>query len=170
MGFAEFFADQRLAALYAYWSGKRGARPMPGRADIDPAELRLLLPHLLLIDVVDGGQDFRYRLVGTEIERQIGRQVTGRMIGEALSGDYLAYILSLHRRVLAERASVYAENSFNEGRAGFGLLADYKRTYRLMLPLSKDGTEIDMMLCGQVFQSNRARADEEILLIDSDVR
>lgn len=170
MGFTEFFSDERLAALHSYWSDKRGTRAMPSRADVDPAELRALLPHLLLVDVVDGGQDFRYRLVGTEIERQIGRQVTGRLISEALSGDYLAYILSVHRRVLAERAAVYCENSFGEGQPGFGLIAAYKRAYRLLLPLSKDGTTVDMVLCGQVFAPNRQRDEHDILLIDPDVR
>lgn len=170
MGFSEFFSDDRLAALYSYWSDKRGDRSMPSRADVDPAELRGLLPHLLLLDVVDGGQDFRYRLVGTEIERHIGRQVTGRLIGEALSGDYLAYILSLHQRVLTEKAPVYSENSFGEGQPGYGLVAAYKRAYRLMLPLAKDGRTVDMLLCGQVFVPNRLRVERDTLLVDLDAR
>ena len=166
MVFAESISDQRLAALYSYWAGKRGPRAMPGRPDIDPAELLPLLPHILLIDVIDGGRDFRYRLVGTEIERHIGRPVTGRLISEVLSGDYFAYIRSLHQRATTEAAAVYSENNFNVERSGFALVADYKRAYRLMLPLARDGSSVDIILCGQVFGPIRDGAPPELLLID----
>jgi hypothetical protein len=166
MGFAEALFDQRLLTLHAYWSAKRGQRAMPSRADLDPGDLKALLPHILLIDVVEGGADFRYRLVGTEIERHIGRTLTGRLISEVLSGEYLDYIRSLHRRAIAEAAPVYSENNFNDGRSGFALIADFKRAYRLMLPLSRDGTVIDMLLCGQLFLPTRDRDVPEILLVD----
>jgi hypothetical protein len=166
MGFIESVSDQRLAALHSYWSSKRGPRILPARADIDPGELRRLLPHILLIDVVAGGRDFRYRLVGTEIERHIGRPVTGRLISEVLCGDYLAYIRSLHQRVIAEAAPVYSENNFDTDNVGLAEVADFKRTFRLMLPLAKDGASIDMILCGQIFVPIRALDQPEILLVD----
>ena len=170
MGFIEAVSDQRLAALYSYWSSKRGPRAMPARADIDPGELRRLLPHILLIDVVAGGEDFRYRLVGTEIERHIGRPVTGRLISEVLCGRYLAYIRSLHQRVIAEAAPVYSENNFNAGhnagQGGLAEIADFKRASRLMLPLAKDGASIDMILCGQLFVPIRTLDQPEVLLVD----
>jgi len=166
MGFVESISDPRLAVLYSYWSSKRGARAIPGRADIEPGELRALLPHILLIDVVEGGRDFRYRLVGTEIERHIGRPVTGSLISEVLSGAYLTYIRSLHQRVVAEAAPIYSENSFNDGRGGLAEIADFKRAFRLMLPLAKDGATVDMVLCGQLFEPIRTLDQPELLLID----
>jgi len=166
MDFAEALSDQRLLTLYAYWSAKRGERAMPSRADLDPGDLKTLLPHILLIDVLEDGADFRYRLVGTEIERHIGRPLTGRLISEILSGEYLDYIRSLHRRAIAEAVPVYSENNFNDGRSGFALIADFKRAYRLMLPLSRDGTRVDMLLCGQLFEPIRHRDEPEILLVD----
>lgn len=166
MGFAESLSDQRLLTLYAYWSAKRGQRAMPSRADIDPGDFRTLLPHILLVDVVGGGTEFRYRLVGTEIEHNIGRTVTGRLFGEVLSGDYLAYIQALHRRVIAEAAPIYAENNINERHGAFTAITDFKRTYRLMLPLSRDGTAVDMLLGVQLFKPIRNRDEPEILLVD----
>jgi hypothetical protein len=166
MGFAESVSDQRLAALYAYWSGKRGPRALPSRADIDPADLLPLLPHILLIDVVEGGRDFRYRLVGTEIERHLGRPITGRLIGEVLRGEYSAYIRSLLQRVVAEAAPVYSENNFDGGRSGFAMIAEFKRARWLMLPLARDGVSVDIILCGQVFEPIRVLDAPEILLTD----
>jgi len=167
MGFVESISDERLVALHAYWSLKRGSRRMPSRSDVDPSDLRPILPYIMLFDVIDGGRDFRYRLVGTEIERHLRQPVSGRLVGETLSGEYRAYILSLHRRALAEKAAVYAENTYDEERSGFAIVASYKRAYRLMLPLSKDGMSVDMMLCGQVFETNPPHAGPEILLVDT---
>jgi hypothetical protein len=166
MGFAEALSDQRLLTLYTYWSAKRGQRVMPSRVDIDPGDVRALLPHLLLIDVIGGGADFRYRLVGTEIERHIGRPITGRRFSETLNGEYLDYIRSLCQRVIAEAVPIYSENNFNDGRSGFALIADFKRAYRLMLPLSRDGTTVDMLLCGQAFEPIRNGEAAEVLLVD----
>jgi hypothetical protein len=166
MGFAESFPDQRLRALFTYWSMKRGERRMPSRADIDPAELRPLLPHIMLLDVIDGGSDMRYRLVGTEIERHLGRPVTGRLLGDLVSGDYLDYVLSLYQRVIADTAPVYSENGFDRDRSDFGMIADFKRAHRLMLPLSRDGVTVDIVLCGQIFTTNRNRDTPDVLLVD----
>jgi hypothetical protein len=166
MGFAESISDPRLATLHAYWSAKRAQNTLPSRSDIDPGDLRALLSHILLIDVIEGGRDFRYRLVGTEIERHIGRPVTGRLVGETLSGGYLAYIRGLHLRVIAEAKPVYSENNFTEGSTGFALIADFKRAFRLMLPLSRDGRTVDMLLCGQVFAPIRDGSEPDVLLVD----
>jgi len=167
MGFAESLSDQRLTTLLAYWSSKRGDRRMPSRADIDPADLRVLLPHIMLLDVIDGGSDMRYRLVGTEIERHLGRPVTGRLLGDLVSGEYRDYVLSLYRRVIVETVPVYSENGFfDRDRSGFGMIADFKRAHRLMLPLSRDGKTVDIVLCGQIFTTNRNRDEPDVLLLD----
>ena len=154
--------------LYTYWLSKRGTRAMPSRADIDPGELRALLPHVLLVDVIEDGKDFRYRLVGTELERHFDRAVTGRLLSELVSGAYLDYMRSLYLSAVIEGVPVYSANSFDDGRSGFALIADFKRTYRLMLPLSRDGETVDMVLCGQLFESIRDRDEPDVLLVDRD--
>ena len=56
--------DPVLGVVLAYWDQKRGTRLMPCKRDIDPIEIpRRLLPNLQLIDVIDGGERFRYRFV-----------------------------------------------------------------------------------------------------------
>jgi hypothetical protein len=47
-----------LSFVRDYWLDRRGARSMPGRNDISPAQLKAQLPYLLLADVVDGGRIF----------------------------------------------------------------------------------------------------------------
>lgn len=57
-------AEPRPAEALADWHRRRGDRKMPRRADIDPTEITTVLPHLRLIDVLEGGARYRYRLVG----------------------------------------------------------------------------------------------------------
>ena len=61
-----------LHGLWSYWTARCGARLMPRRADIDPVDIPLLLPHLLLLET-DEQKRFRYRLVGTAIDRKSTR-------------------------------------------------------------------------------------------------
>ena len=80
-----------LAKLWTYWQAKRGARSMPRRSDIDPAEIAPLLPHLQLVERIDGR--YRYRLCGTAISDAYGSELTGRFVDE---------IIPVHRRAIAE--------------------------------------------------------------------
>lgn len=52
---------------------------MPARSSIDPAEIPALLPSLGIIEKA-GGQ-LRYRLIGSAIAEQLGRDVTGSPAG-----------------------------------------------------------------------------------------
>ena len=59
--------DPILIRLVKYWESKRDSRRMPSRADIDPIELRSLVHHVILYDVVEPGSLYRIRLVGQAI-------------------------------------------------------------------------------------------------------
>src|SRR5690242_10435304 len=74
------FRDSRLSALHAYWEKERGDRPLPSRTDIDPAALRFILGHLVLLDVLREPLTFRIRLQGTELEWWMGGNLTGQEI------------------------------------------------------------------------------------------
>ena len=69
-------ASDRTAtqALLDWWHGKRGERAMPSRAELDPIELKAILPNLLLIDVAPApngsGHVFSCRLAGTELDER----------------------------------------------------------------------------------------------------
>lgn len=41
-----------LQSAYDYWMGKRADRFAPSRADIKPEEIRFLLPHVMILDVI----------------------------------------------------------------------------------------------------------------------
>ncbi len=138
-------ADARLRALFGYWREKRGDRAMPARADLDPLEIPTLLPIVGLVDVLDGGARFRYRLVGTEMVDVSGHDPTGRFLDEALpDSGYADYLIDMFREVTRERRPLYGESDFRgQGRIEC-------RVRRLLMPLSRDGRAVDMIFAGQV--------------------
>lgn len=73
--------------LNDYWQSKRRGRDIPDRADIDPAEIKPLLPNILISEVSDPPFRIRYRLVGGRTIQLTGFDFTGRYLDELLSTD-----------------------------------------------------------------------------------
>jgi hypothetical protein len=63
-------------ALFDYWTQKRGNRPAPERAEIDPGAIRHSLgdTFMLATDFVD---QLRFRLAGTRVCALFGREIKG---------------------------------------------------------------------------------------------
>jgi len=138
-------ADQRLHDVLNYWSAKRGEQPMPSRRQIDPLELGpAILPHLMLVDV-EPGPRFRYRLFGTAVSKAFGSDPTGQYIDTVMVGAYREFMLGLYRDLIAMKKPVYSTSIYGNPSGG------KMWTQRLMLPLSSDGSAVDMVLACQVF-------------------
>lgn len=131
-----------LLRLLDYWEGKRGARPFPARQDIDPVELRDLLPHVFLIDVHAAPPRFRYRLSGTMVDEIHGQNLTGKTTEDIRTREIAVAVERQCQTVLAER----------EPRCDHVTLLARDQSFwhfeRLILPLSDDGATINMLLCG----------------------
>lgn len=93
--------DPRLARLADYWQGKRGDRPIPFRADIDPVDFPWLLTNVWLVQYEPAQDRFLYRLAGEEIRRVHPGIAFGRYIDEFLSPQALARIQPFYREVLS---------------------------------------------------------------------
>jgi hypothetical protein len=139
-----------LDELYAYRASKLRGRRMPSRADIDPAEIKHLLPIVLLTDVIGDEAEprFRYRLAGTEIVRRFGRELTGHGVEEMLKGDYGRSVVAVYKAVVQERVPIYSRTRVAV-HSGEKVGSD-----RLMLPLSADGERVNMVFTGQIFDHN----------------
>jgi hypothetical protein len=138
---------EELREVLDYWTSKRRGRRMPSRADIDPLEIPgKLWPRLSLLDVVrdNGAARFRYRRVGSHFVETFGQDPTGRFIDETLTtrGRYRQYVISLYHDLIAARKPIYSENMFWIN----GMPQSHKLTKRLILPLSSDDLEVDIIL------------------------
>ena len=138
-----------LAFLRDYWDQKRGSRPMPSRADINPAEMKLHLGWVVLVDVLPDFSDFRYRTVGTNVTRYVLADATGKTVREmfarygeaALNGN-----LATYRKCARDRVIVRAYGPADWMEHDF---LDFDALY---LPLSDDGEAVNMILSAVLFE------------------
>jgi hypothetical protein len=131
-----------LQQLFGYWLAKRGGAIAPPRSAIDPAELRNLLPKLLMIDVIGDPPRFCIRLAGTEVVHHYGAEITGRFIDE-LDLDEIGEIALKEYRDAVERLQPVLHEWDYTKHDGRHLAYE-----RLILPLSSDGRTVDKLLCG----------------------
>jgi len=144
----------KVAALARYWEEKRGDRLMPFWRDIDPAEIKPLLPHLLVSRYERNPFRVRYALVGTWLAQFSGGDFTGRYLDELdFSGedtDWLAH----HIQFIAEKKPAFGICRFVTQS---GLERDYESG---MFPIAaEDGVTIERSLAIEDF----ARGVEVVL-------
>jgi hypothetical protein len=129
-----------LQALYEYWNTRRGARPMPSRNDIDPVDLKPLLPHLILIDVVPDPRRYVYRLVGTHEVEMRGADPTGKAVEEAYYGESAEDTTYYLDRVVRTRQPVLYRGIYQP------LSTRTQREDVIFLPMSRDGEAVNMIM------------------------
>jgi len=142
---AEFLRAGRLMLpelerLYRFWDAKRAGRAAPARRDLAMEELKPWLGHLLVIEVIDGGADFVYRVYGTAISAFFGNDLTGKRLNEVDEATQEA--------VGKERRDVVATLRPTCGVRPPRTFREHTLVARASLPLSHDGHAVDQLLIG----------------------
>ena len=147
--------DATLEAVWNYWDERRGDRPCPSRADLDPLDIPHLLPHVGLVDIEDDGRRFRYRVIGTHMNDMLGENFTGRCLDPENRGAYAALLQDLYADCTRARRPLFSENEirYHDGRR--------VTMRRLILPLAgDDGTPVEMLLFSTTFHPHGAGGAE----------
>ena len=135
-----------IKSLYDYWISIHPAAGLPGRQHLDPSEIPRLLPNVFLVDVRRDPLRFKYRLVGTEYVRLMGRELTGSYLDEVHPGFF-----GLIRRQYTE-ATEFRRPAYRKGPI---MYANPDRRYlgmeRIIVPLATNGTTVDMIMGGVVY-------------------
>jgi hypothetical protein len=125
-----------VRALHDYWSAKRADRIMPARADIDPTEIKHLLPHLVIADLTTEPFRVRYRLLGTKVVAESGNDFTGRYLDEMVAADVEDQWETCYRLVWAEQRPIFGDTTVPTLDGG-------TFTYEFgIFPLSSDGAAV----------------------------
>jgi hypothetical protein len=109
-----------------------------------------LLPHIFLVDVLDDGQCFRWRLIGRHIVRHAGSDDTGLDLGISIAPEVRPIVIGHYREVVRGRRFLSHRGNFigRDGRA--------YRYERLLLPvLAAEGSAVDTVLGGAVFEAGQ---------------
>jgi hypothetical protein len=104
------FHDERLARLLAYWVSRCSPSELPPVAAIDPLELKFLLGWLMIMEPVEGGADYRYRLYGSYVADAFGRDLTGQRIGQSFP-DISRFVISIYQQLLRNRRPILTRHT-----------------------------------------------------------
>ncbi len=133
------FQSHVVATAYEYWLSKRRPGAPPRRSDIQPSELRSILPHIFLVDVVLPRPEFRFRLVGSEITAMAGKEYTGLRVNERDYGPHWERVHASYLDVVLSR-----EPRLDTYHAPW-VTKEFWVYERLIAPLSTAGGAIDML-------------------------
>ncbi len=150
-----------LDTFLDYWNARRGARLMPSRADIHPADMKTHLGWLCFVEALEGYDDFRFRLIGSRVADYFLSEATGQTVREAYtaakaSEKEIKSVLWILRKTCAARHPMRITGHSGDWRGH--PYPDYDALY---LPLSEDGVKANMVMCGftfnyRAYQSTRA--------------
>jgi hypothetical protein len=126
--------------LYHYWLSKRRLRSMPSRSDIDPLEIPRLLPYVGIVE--KAGDELRYRLVGTALAQQFGRDFTGKTLGSDVSDkpEAVQAMRATARQIFAAGRPVFITGEYETK------LGNIHNASALVLPLSDNDSETNMVI------------------------
>lgn len=65
-----------------YWNTQRGMKRFPTREDIRARDIASALPHMVLVKVLDSGEDFLLKIVGDEVSRSYRAPLNNRLMSE----------------------------------------------------------------------------------------
>ena len=138
---------------WRYWHALRGERPIPARSDFDPASITGILPHVMLIEVLNDPIDFRYRLIGTYVDERLRERYTGRRAREFADKGPGSRLWEQLCRVVEERRPVVSRLRYT------GPDDRFKAAEEVMLPLTDDRDRITTIFDTLVFLSEQQADD-----------
>ncbi len=129
-----------MRELLDYWTSIHPGEGLPGRQHFDPLDVLHLSSHIWLLDV-ERPLRFRFRRIGGELVRKVGRDNTGKFFDEVYSDIWLreAGKLFIHT---AETGTP----TFRRGSLISETAPKFQTLERMSLPLATDGKNVDMLL------------------------
>lgn len=135
------FLSPVLTNALSYWLSIKKDAAFPRRDAMAPEEIVALWPHLLMVDVIDGGADYYVRLFGQNLVDTYGEH-TGRRLSEAKVPDLVRershLLFEFCRQNVAPTYSYWPETASDR--------RPFVNVEALCLPLSSDGVALDRML------------------------
>lgn len=138
----------KLQSLLAHWERRRGALGVPNRSSFDPLEMREWLGNVAIIQVTEDG-DYAYRLYGTNFVFSFGQEMTGRRVS-SLPPEQQDVLRSEYGRVVETRTplsriytAVFDVPTLTRSEEPLRRQATWER---LVLPLTSNGTQVDLLM------------------------
>lgn len=134
-------APRPVAAGLAYWRSRCRKGLLPGRRDVDPADMTEFLRDIILFDVQAVPRDFRYRLIGTRVREHLFEDRTGQWLSQIPITRPPGEAWTKLSWVADNRRPLFGHTPYVGPHQHFTALTD------AVLPLATDGINVDMILC-----------------------
>jgi len=127
--------------MFQYWSEKKAGRAMPSRADLDPGEIKDLLPNIILTRLEYAPFRVLYKLIGTRAVENAGMDYSGRYLDELdFVSEFGTDWPATYRLIAEGKQPVF-------GLCQIKFTDDVVKPYVVaMFPLSSDGVTVDQCL------------------------
>ncbi len=140
-----------MRGFYNYWLSVAPPGRLPGRQHILPEEMTPWLSRLWLLDVHRDPLRFRCRLIGSEMVRTLGQEVTGKWLDETHPQSISNPNSRDRFRILVE----LARPTWRRGPPRWAREPDYRAVESCMLPLAADGVTVDKVIAVSIlFDAN----------------
>jgi hypothetical protein len=126
----------KLAALETLWRGKCGSKSIPARSDFGLFEFVPWMGNLTILEVIEGGEDFYFRLHGTNIVNLYGYEMTGKYVSGLSEEIRITIFREYSEAVQRREPTVIRRSHVHPSR-------EYTKVIKLLLPLSPVGETIN---------------------------
>lgn len=130
------------------WERLRGPRAFPARADLSPRQMPDLLRNIALVRVLEGGEDFQFRVIGDGIVVAQGASFQGMTTNEVdrILPGYGAALAGIYRRVLKSRRPLAFRGWYEREADGHSFFHE-----SISLPFGPDPATVDHILVAAVY-------------------
>lgn len=135
--------DCRTRSFWEFCKNLPLDRGLPSRSAASPETLRPWIGNLMIVDPVDAGRDFRYRLYGSAIASHCDFDLTGRLVS-SFSSKTGTFFLESYRVCLTARKPVLTQNVAEHAR---GMIL----WERLLVPFRTDGEGMQIVATNHPF-------------------
>ncbi|MFK0272403.1 PAS domain-containing protein [Ensifer sp. NPDC090286] len=135
----EAMRSNTTTELFRYWNTIRGKRELPRRDELEPSDIRMLLPNLFILER-DRNAGISFRLAGTQVCALFGQELRGRQFGMLWLGSQAAKTHRITGQVMTHRVPLVLSA---KGRTADAREVDIET---LLLPLASSEGESDRVL------------------------
>ncbi|MBO6520490.1 MAG: hypothetical protein JJ900_08910 [Rhodospirillales bacterium] len=160
----EFPEGSPLARTLDLWRSWSGSNAAPKWDDVELYALpAIVLPQTLVVDVIDGGADFKYRFWGTKYTSHYGADETGLLLSTSLGPSFIEATRKQLNAVLASKAPCAFDVAIRAPRSGI-----VQTKLNLRLPIMDRPGEITKIMTATLFNETTINHREKLLEAFSD--
>ena len=137
---ADHLVSEKLVGALDAWKRVAAGRLAPRREEITPALLRSVLPSIWMIDVIDGGKDFRFRFAGDRVIQFMGRRYAGELLSDHIDVPFFQRMKAILSECVSRKAPVAAGPLRSNLRG-----KDFLEMEVVVMPLSEDGEAVSCL-------------------------